>query len=583
MVMSPSRFRLLLVFALPVVAVVVGTWAMKAGFDQRRAASRAVLASTAIIGKVTLLLKLAVDAETGERGFVITESVEFLEPYDAALRRFDATAHELERQLADDPEQLVRAARAREVFTEWRGLVERQVVAPMRAGLSSQAAREFVRSREGKRLSDSLRALCDELVVEEERQLAERQRVSVRADRWARLGAYGAASGMLLALAIAILASLRFVRETGRLADAAHALAAGDLTTRVKVQGGDELGTLARTMNLLAERLEVSTREAVVLDQLRSALHACQDRDEARRILVRIAPHIFDTGSGAVYLINSSREQLLREVWWRGMPGERFGLEDCWALRRGQPYLYGGADAATLPCVHQNEESGTSLCLPLAAGSDTLGVLHLQMPRGTAMQDPLVRQALLVGETLALSLANLKLRDALRTQAIRDQLTGLHNRRYMEETLTRELARATRNRTPLGLIIFDVDHFKKYNDTHGHAGGDALLRALGTLAAVSFRSSDVVCRYGGEEFVAILPDSPLAGTLARAEVLRTAAKQLVVNLRGEPLGSVSISLGVAEFPRHARDGEALLSAADEALYRSKRDGRDRVTAAPDGA
>lgn len=180
---------------------------------------------------------------------------------------------------------------------------------------------------------------------------------------------------------------------------------------------------------------------------------------------------------------------------------------------------------------------------------------------------------------LALSLANLKLRETLRTQAIRDELTGLYNRRYMEETLTRELARAVRTGSPLSLIMFDVDHFKTYNDTYGHAGGDALLRALGAAATASFRKSDVVCRYGGEEFVVVMPDAAIDGALARAEVLRLAVKQLAVHLHGKSLGAVTISSGVAAFPADAQDAHTLHAAADEALYSSKRNGRDRVTAA----
>jgi len=182
-------------------------------------------------------------------------------------------------------------------------------------------------------------------------------------------------------------------------------------------------------------------------------------------------------------------------------------------------------------------------------------------------------------EQTALALANLNMREVLRMQSVRDPLTGLYNRRYMEESLERELRRATRKNSSVGLMMLDVDHFKRFNDTFGHEAGDSVLRTLGNLFRTQFRGEDVVCRYGGEEFTIILPEASLETTCQRAEELREAAKKDVAQLGGQSLEPVSLSIGVSSFPTNGTTGEALLRAADAALYRAKEKGRDRVVVA----
>ncbi len=167
----------------------------------------------------------------------------------------------------------------------------------------------------------------------------------------------------------------------------------------------------------------------------------------------------------------------------------------------------------------------------------------------------------------------------LRDLSVRDPLTGLFNRRYMEETLDRELQRATRTDGSLGIIIADVDHFKRFNDTHGHMAGDALLCQLSTCFRLHVRGADIICRYGGEEFVFILPGASLEATAARAERLRLDIRHLPMHHAGRIFTGITISLGVAIYPDHGTTGSVVLHAADTALYRAKNDGRDRVAVA----
>jgi diguanylate cyclase (GGDEF)-like protein len=188
------------------------------------------------------------------------------------------------------------------------------------------------------------------------------------------------------------------------------------------------------------------------------------------------------------------------------------------------------------------------------------------------------RLAVNVAEHIAQVLANVKLRETLRTQSIRDPLTGLFNRRYMEESLDRELPRAERKGHTIGVVMIDLDHFNQFNNTFGHQAGDALLQAFGELLRQRVRAEDIACRYGGEEFTLILPEAPLDVAIARAEALRQEVKELRVTLRGQSLGVVTASMGVAAFPTHGRSADAVLRAADDALYRAKAEGRDRVVA-----
>jgi diguanylate cyclase (GGDEF)-like protein len=183
-----------------------------------------------------------------------------------------------------------------------------------------------------------------------------------------------------------------------------------------------------------------------------------------------------------------------------------------------------------------------------------------------------------VADQLGLAVANLKLRETLRNQSIRDPLTGLFNRRYLEETLEREIKRAERGRGAVGVVMLDLDRFKNFNDTFGHNVGDMLLAELGRLLQTSIRTSDVACRYGGEEFVLVIPDADVEVTCQRAERVREAVKRLFVSCRGQSVGSVTVSAGVAAYPTHGVTAEALVQAADAALYRAKSDGRDRVIA-----
>jgi diguanylate cyclase len=222
------------------------------------------------------------------------------------------------------------------------------------------------------------------------------------------------------------------------------------------------------------------------------------------------------------------------------------------------------------------------MCIPMMAQGETLGSLYLDSGTihatsdVTQLTDSQQRMVKTLTEHLALAVANLNLRETLRSQSIRDPLTGLYNRRYMEESLEREFRRALRKGQPLSILMVDLDHFKRFNDSHGHEAGDAVLRELAKVFQALLRTEDIVSRYGGEEFTLILPDTGLEAAHECATRLVMASQGIQVQHYGEILDGIRLSIGVACYPRSGTTAETVLRAADSALYRAKEQGRNQV-------
>jgi diguanylate cyclase (GGDEF)-like protein len=311
-------------------------------------------------------------------------------------------------------------------------------------------------------------------------------------------------------------------------------------------------------------------------------LQSCFTRDEAYGVIGRLGPRFFPTESGAVFCFHAERGRLDAVATWGDQPpkASSFDPSDCWAFASGRTHAVNAWSAAAA-CAHVADgHTAGSLCTPLLAQGTALGVLYVASHSDElGLAEAKQRLAEAVAAQLALGLANVQLREVLRIQSIHDPLTGLFNRRYMEETLAREMHRARRAGRPMSVLMLDVDSFKQQNDRFGHDGGDAVLRELGVLLRANLRKEDIACRYGGEEFVLVLPDASLEAAGRRAEQLREAVKRLKIPFRDAVIGPVTVSIGVAAFPDHGDDADRLLKSADAALYAAKREGRDRVSMA----
>jgi len=354
---------------------------------------------------------------------------------------------------------------------------------------------------------------------------------------------------------------------------------ARDITEHRRTEGA--LQQAKEKLEAWVNELEQRTHEMSLLNEMGDLLRACLTTEEAYNVIVRIAQQIFPVHVGALYVITSSRNLVESAiVWGETSLAERvFSPDECWALRRGRIHWVENAQSG-LVCKHVHHSTPEGyLCVPMMAQSEALGVLHLTQPANQKLTEARQRLAVTMAEHIAMALSNLRLHETLRSQSIRDPLTGLFNRRFMEESLALEVRRAARNQRPLGVIILDLDNFKHFNDTFGHEAGDTLLKELGALLQANIRGEDIACRYGGEEFTLILPEGNLEITRQRAEFLCNAIRNLDVQYRGRSLGRITASMGVAVFPDHGRTGKVLLEAADAALYKSKEQGRDRVSIA----
>lgn len=366
-----------------------------------------------------------------------------------------------------------------------------------------------------------------------------------------------------------------------------------DVTHRQHVQ--TELETANRQLLATVKTLEHRNRQITILRNMAQRLQACHDTAEAFRVAAACVRDLFPDRAGGFYSLNGARTALTLEVAWpdtiRMAPA--IDHRHCGAVLRASSHRWDGNHADS-SCLHFGEAyAGTGLCVPSMAHGELQGLLvmrdAMETPQPVACE-PVIRGAgreeaalaVAVCENLGLAVSALRLRQQLQDQATRDPLTGLHNRRIMSEMFERELLVAGRKGRSLAVMMIDIDHFKLFNDRHGHEAGDAVLKEVGDFFCRQCRASDIVCRHGGEEFAILLPESDVAGAIQRAESLREGTKRLTVINRGFALEAVTISIGIAVYPDHGSDARALLRAADEALYHSKILGRDRVTMANQG-
>ncbi len=335
---------------------------------------------------------------------------------------------------------------------------------------------------------------------------------------------------------------------------------------------------LEATVLKLTERAEEST----LLTSARDELQLCMTAKQAHDSTVRHMSLLLPGTSGATLVINNSRRMVEIAARW----GKEITLLDgfnpdaCCGLRAGK-VRWRKAGQSELHCMHfVGEPPENYLCVPLAAHGETQGFVFICCDTTEALamaeaRTPLIQE---LSELASLSIASLNLRAKLERQSIRDGLTGLFNRHFMEIALERELHRAARQGTSLAVMMLDVDHFKLLNDTFGHEAGDLMLREVAECFRKSLREEDIICRYGGEEFIVIMPDATEETAVRRAETIRGAVSKIQTHLRGELLGAITVSVGIAMYPNSGDSGSNLIQLADAALYRAKHAGRNQVVA-----
>lgn len=334
----------------------------------------------------------------------------------------------------------------------------------------------------------------------------------------------------------------------------------------------------AEAAALEARRFEDAKRtESRMLAEFNEWLQSSDTLEELFTVVSSFLGKLLPGSSGSVYTYPPSRDHLKRACAWGAEPtADEFEPSACWALRRGRPYFY-GENVIDICCDHVTSARRTpperQYCLPIVAHGETVGLLSIELD---ASAGPDVQKLVnFCAEHISLAIANVKMRDLLREQSTKDPLTGLYNRRFFLDYARRELTRCAAAGKPAALLSLDVDHFKRFNDEHGHEAGDAVLQALAGLLQKTFRQADVPCRLGGEEFVVMMPGCGAARALERAEQLREAVERLRLRHSGVAL-AVTVSIGLAVLSEETPALPEMLQAADEALYAAKAAGRNKV-------
>lgn len=507
------------------------------------------------------LLTTLLSAENGQRGYLISGGQRNLAQFYEASGALPQKLAALRQEVSDNPLQVSRIAQLQATIKSKLEDMSATIQSGIVGAGDSLAAGEHGRAPVSIAASQ---AILQEMAAEEAQLLAEREKIYDA--RWrisvVSMLAFAVTSGVL------ILALFILVRRENR-----HRLKSAAVHGRQVVEIERTLRTLELERNQIARINEIS-----------SFLQSCTSLQEIGSLLSAFLERLFPTQSGALYLYAASRNQLVRHAQWGGGgSAEVVQTEQCWALRRGQIHRSG---AATPVCTHHEEHvSGREgLCLPLVAYGETIGLLsfsakpdHGQAGEGDTFDSSTSHFAEMVARQISLAVANLQLRDTLKDQAIRDPLTGTFNRRYLQLVGEKEIAQSLRLKQPLAVVMLDVDHFKQFNDVHGHAAGDLVLVSVCDYIRRQIRESDWMFRYGGEEFVLLIGEASLAEIEARVGALCRGVAELTIAKANAVLPSVTISIGVAVISEIETTLQAALRQADQALYASKAAGRNRVT------
>jgi diguanylate cyclase (GGDEF)-like protein/PAS domain S-box-containing protein len=388
-----------------------------------------------------------------------------------------------------------------------------------------------------------------------------------------------------------IIGSVCVARDRSEIKRTLHDLAALNEQLQIEIAERREVEAALQAANDnlkdIIRQFEQRNREITLLNEMGDLLQACLTCQEAYEGIAHFAASLFPDESGALFILNAPKTLMESVTAW-GQPeiGEAvFSPDECWALRRGEIHAVDSQQPGLI-CPHLTKvHIADHMCIPLVAQGEIMGLILLQNrvcaldappPLAEQLIESRQRLALTLARQISLALANLKLRDSLRAQALRDPLTGLFNRRYMEETLDREILRVQRRNQPLALIMVDLDNLKPINDSRGHEAGDQVIKALGRFLKSQVRREDVACRYGGDEFTLIMPEASLEIACQRAELVRQGINRLRVVHGDRSLGPITASFGVATFPDHGTTGEDLVRAADAALYHAKQQGRNQL-------
>ncbi|HCM9225769.1 TPA: diguanylate cyclase [Enterobacter bugandensis] len=393
-------------------------------------------------------------------------------------------------------------------------------------------------------------------------------------------------TALLFLFVLGFILKRRVLRPVVRLSDVVHRLASQDFAVETpNFNQIDEIGDMAQAIRIFREnglarqRLE-KERDAdwairELLARMTQRLQGCENFDDVINVAELFAPNIAPGIAGRLYVFDRDPWQMRCVAQWLSPADDEatFHPDACWAVRRGQshPPVNGEPDVA---CYHlPASQAESALCVPLIAQGEAIGLLSFQ--NITPENAPARAYLELMAEALGLALANQRLRDALLEKALFDPLTGLRNRHHLEDTLHTQMTQAMRNGEPLSCMMIDIDHFKSINDRFGHEAGDQVIKNVATIVQRAAHDGGLAFRFGGEEFLVLLPGAGEAEAHACAQKIYNGVHALSLRYGLTEIGPVDVSIGIASYPEHAQS-DNLLRAADVALYRAKELGRSRI-------
>lgn len=339
-------------------------------------------------------------------------------------------------------------------------------------------------------------------------------------------------------------------------------------------------------LNQSMTTLQTTNEKISLLVEMSDVILACETTNELSEVIAKFCNRILSFTGGTLYTMHPSKNYLESTASWGNSTAQEptFSYDACWALRLGKIH-YSSIDSSELLCSHikiHPEVERTYLCVPLIAQNDIYGLLYLELENAQATLPLPQNETNLIkslAELAALSFANVRLRENLHYHSIRDPLTSLYNRRYLEYFLSKEIVESKHKQIPICLLILDLDHFKSINDAYGHDAGDLALKEFAILLTNHCRPTDLASRYGGEEFVLVLCDTNLQVAKERAEIIRSATEKILITYGSQQISTFTVSIGIAEFPKDALNAHQLIEKADKALYHAKHTGRNKVSVA----
>jgi diguanylate cyclase (GGDEF)-like protein len=528
------------------------------------------------------LLRHVTEMHTGVRAYVFTRERAFLAPYEDAVRQVAGELANLRELESDDPAQMAQVDAIQNALSRWQAEWAIPTISSVTRGAPLEALRLAAEGE--RRLAPIRKAMLELLEKDRGENEATMHDTQQQMRRMLVL-----ALGVALAVAVVVLLVTREVaglleQPVRQLIEASERVSHGDFQPALPPPADNEFGVLSQSFSHMTAALRLEREELAALNRFSEAVTQCTSEEEIYDHVLYSIRERFRPAQVMIFRLNAA-ENLLEAVAtllplpeevrdWPVIPEPH----NCKAVRMGRRFRVNDVKAEPLcPAKFVPPSEGSYYCGPLIAGGVIIGAVRVEGIRNywTPERESLL-ESYLSGAATALS--NLRLLESTKQQANVDELTGLYNRRFVEDYARKLLAMARRQGHPLGIIMMDLDHFKEINDIYGHEVGDRVLRQFAKTVTLAVREANVASRYGGEEFLVVLPETVPQGCMLVAERIRKAVERMVVPSGTEkPLPQLTVSLGIAIYPEHGQGLEELLQASDKALYESKRAGRNRST------